>query len=126
MDSLSIANSDESETAKQLRIICSTAFEDAADVLVRCFLAKMKYNLTYSPTIEKKLKKLEKEWKAATWEELETNYQDNREAIEESIEEVETAVTELVAIGEIQIAAPSEAESEEKSESGSESESESE
>lgn len=98
MDSLVAADSNENEKARILRITLSTAFEDAASPYVRCFINKLKYGTTYSDYIEKKITKLEKEFVLSTWGDLKTNYNDNKESIEEEIGRVDQAIDDLVDI----------------------------
>ncbi len=98
MDSLVVASADEDDSARKLRITLSTAFDDAASPYVRCFINKLKYGVTYSDYIERKIKRLQKEFDESTWKELQRNYKSNSQLINDTIGKVDTIISELVDI----------------------------
>jgi hypothetical protein len=98
MDSLVIADADENDEVRKLRITLSTAFEDAGSPMVRCFINKLKYGTIYSDFIERRIKKLEQEFAKSTWTELQDNYKENADTINEEIGKTDQIIEELVDI----------------------------
>lgn len=126
MESLFLPDPDEDDEAYIERIKLCLAFDDPSKQYIRCLLNKIKYGVTYSKAIEKKVKKLQEELSVFSPEKLNKLYEKAKEQVKEDREKAEEEVAELVGITKVTSEEESESEEseEEKSEESEEEESE--
>lgn len=96
MDDLVIADADENDYSRKIRITISTAFKDPQRALVRCLVNKLKYGVTYSDKIEEQLVELEEQFSESSWKALQRNFTKFASKVEQEIGVVDETINELV------------------------------